>query len=119
MARKVTKIFLKGLGLFTLISAWVQQTGEIKTGVRKGTSGGTRSGYRIISSPTGSMEAVSHFRLPQKVDCRVSDKDMPEVESIIVETDDPEGPFGAKEIREAALIPTAVAIANAIYDPSE
>jgi xanthine dehydrogenase molybdenum-binding subunit len=38
------------------------------------------------------------------------------VHSIIVETDDPEGPFGAKGIGEPALVPTAPAIANAIYD---
>ncbi len=43
-------------------------------------------------------------------------KDMPEVESIIVETNDPVGPFGAKGIGEPTLIPTAPAIANAIED---
>jgi len=38
------------------------------------------------------------------------------VESILVETNDPQGPFGAKGMGEAALLPTAAAIANAIYD---
>ena len=33
-----------------------------------------------------------------------------------IETDDPEGPFGAKGIGEPGLVPTAPAIANAIYD---
>lgn len=43
--------------------------------------------------------------------------DMPdEVESIIVETNEPEGPFGAKEAAEGLVGPTAPAIANAIYD---
>jgi 4-hydroxybenzoyl-CoA reductase alpha subunit len=42
--------------------------------------------------------------------------DMPEIECIIVETDDPEGPFGAKGMAEPACIPTAPAIANAVYD---
>jgi 4-hydroxybenzoyl-CoA reductase subunit alpha len=42
--------------------------------------------------------------------------DIPEIESILVETIDPEGPFGAKGIAESALIPVAPAIANAIYD---
>ena len=40
----------------------------------------------------------------------------PEVESIIVESIDPEGPFGAKECSEGSLAATIPAIANAIYD---
>jgi CO/xanthine dehydrogenase Mo-binding subunit len=42
--------------------------------------------------------------------------DMPPIESIIIETDDPAGPFGAKGMAEPACIPTAPAIANAVYD---
>ena len=33
-----------------------------------------------------------------------------------IETDDPTGPFGAKGVGEPGLVPTAPAIANAIYD---
>jgi 4-hydroxybenzoyl-CoA reductase subunit alpha len=40
----------------------------------------------------------------------------PEVEPIIVESIDPEGPFGAKECSEGSLAATIPAIANAIYD---
>ena len=40
----------------------------------------------------------------------------PEVEPIIVESIDPEGPFGAKESSEGSLAATIPAIANAIYD---
>jgi 4-hydroxybenzoyl-CoA reductase alpha subunit len=42
--------------------------------------------------------------------------DMPPIETILIETDDPAGPFGAKGMSEAACIPTAPAIANAVYD---
>lgn len=42
--------------------------------------------------------------------------DMPEVESIIIEVEDPEGPYGAKGLGEHVLIPTAPAILNAIRD---
>jgi len=42
--------------------------------------------------------------------------DMPETKPIIVESDDPEGPFGAKEASEGVLIPTMPAIANAVYN---
>jgi len=40
----------------------------------------------------------------------------PDVEAIIVESVDPEGPFGAKEASEGSLAATIPAIANAIYD---
>lgn len=43
-------------------------------------------------------------------------RDVPVVEPIIVETVDPEGPFGAKGMGECSTVPTAPAIANAVYD---
>ncbi len=42
--------------------------------------------------------------------------DTPNIHSNIIETIDPEGPFGAKECGEGALHPVLPAIANAIYD---
>jgi CO/xanthine dehydrogenase Mo-binding subunit len=41
--------------------------------------------------------------------------DMPEVDSYLVESAEPSGPFGAKGVGEPALIPTAPAILNAIH----
>jgi hypothetical protein len=41
---------------------------------------------------------------------------MPEVETILVETHDPEGPYGAKEAGQGPLLPIMPAIANAIYN---
>lgn len=42
--------------------------------------------------------------------------DMPKIDTIFVETDDPNGPYGAKGLAEPALTPIAPAIANAIYN---
>jgi xanthine dehydrogenase molybdenum-binding subunit len=42
--------------------------------------------------------------------------DTPEMECIIVEAVDPTHPFGVKGVGETALVPTAAAIANAVYD---
>jgi CO/xanthine dehydrogenase Mo-binding subunit len=39
----------------------------------------------------------------------------PEIHTILVETDDPEGPFGAKEAGQGPLLPVIPAIANAVY----
>jgi 4-hydroxybenzoyl-CoA reductase alpha subunit len=43
-------------------------------------------------------------------------KDIPKITSLLIETIDPNGPFGAKGIGECAMVPTAPAIVNAIYD---
>ncbi len=40
---------------------------------------------------------------------------MPEVECIFVEEHQPEGPYGAKGVGEAALVPTAAAVAGALH----
>ena len=42
-------------------------------------------------------------------------KDMPEMEVIGVEVPDPHGPYGAKGVGEIGLVPTAGAVANALY----
>ncbi|MGQ9788474.1 MAG: xanthine dehydrogenase family protein molybdopterin-binding subunit [Candidatus Hadarchaeaceae archaeon] len=41
--------------------------------------------------------------------------DLPRIESIVVETFEPTGPFAAKGVGEPSLVPVAPAIANAIY----
>jgi xanthine dehydrogenase molybdenum-binding subunit len=40
---------------------------------------------------------------------------MPPVECILVEEPQPEGPYGAKGMGEAVLVPTAAALAGALY----
>ena len=51
----------------------------------------------------------ANYKVPRTVN-------IPPMESIFIETKDPQGPFGAKGMGEAALLPTSAAIANAIYD---
>jgi CO/xanthine dehydrogenase Mo-binding subunit len=54
---------------------------------------------------------------PSLLDYRIpTSLDTPELESFIVESMDPEGPYGAKEAGEGPLHPSIPAIANAIYD---
>jgi xanthine dehydrogenase molybdenum-binding subunit len=45
-------------------------------------------------------------------------RDVPEIQVILVEEPEPEGPFGAKGVGEIGLVPTAAAVANALarYD---
>ena len=51
----------------------------------------------------------ANYRLPRTMG-------MPPMASLLIETNDPEGPFGAKGMGEASLLPTSAAIANAIED---
>ena len=41
--------------------------------------------------------------------------DMPPVEAVFLEEADPQGPFGAKGLGEPPAVPTAAAVANAVY----
>jgi len=54
---------------------------------------------------------LAEYKIPTSLD-------MPPLESIIVESIEPHGPFGAKEVGEGAIMPTIPAILNAIYDAS-
>ena len=42
--------------------------------------------------------------------------DMPEVITELIESPDPNGPFGAKEVGQGPLLPIMPAVANAVYD---
>jgi CO/xanthine dehydrogenase Mo-binding subunit len=54
---------------------------------------------------------------PSLLDYRIpTSLDTPELSSLIIESVDPEGPYGAKEAGEGPLHPSIPAIANAIFD---
>ena len=54
---------------------------------------------------------------PNFLDYRTpSPKETPKIHPIIVETQDPEGPFGAKEAGEGPLLPILPAVANSLFD---
>jgi len=52
---------------------------------------------------------LAEYKIPTSLD-------MPPVKAIIVESNEPAGPFGAKEVGEGAIMPTIPAILNALYD---
>ncbi|AGL00671.1 xanthine dehydrogenase family protein molybdopterin-binding subunit [Desulfoscipio gibsoniae] len=65
----------------------------------------------IISTENGKMVAdgFDKYKIPSILD-------MPDNESLLVEEEDPTGPFGAKSVGESGIFLQAPAIANAIYD---
>lgn len=52
---------------------------------------------------------LTDFKIPLAVD-------LPPIKTIIVEPEDPVGPFGAKGVGQSCAVPVAPAIANAIFD---
>jgi CO/xanthine dehydrogenase Mo-binding subunit len=78
--------------------------GQIRGGVAMGV------GFALMEEYVpGQTESMKDYLIPT---CG----DMPEVIPIIVESEEPSGPFGAKGVGEPALIPTAPAIVNALAD---
>jgi 4-hydroxybenzoyl-CoA reductase subunit alpha len=75
------------------------------------------------------MEEQTFRRLPERLSSALVHKfpsmleyksptflDMPEIVTELVETPDPHGPFGAKEVGQGPLLPVMPALANAVYD---
>ena len=78
-------------------------------------------GEALFETHTFKPAAVGHgpgiHHGPSLLDYRMpTSLDTPELESLIVESVDPEGPYGAKEAGEGPLHPSVPAIANAIHD---
>ena len=52
---------------------------------------------------------LADYRIPTALD-------MPPIEAVVVESKEPNGPYGAKEVGEGGIMPTIPAILNAIHD---
>ena len=78
--------------------------GQIQGGVAMGL------GFALMEEfKPGVTSSMADYQIPTSLD-------MPEILPIIVEDEEPSGPFGAKGVGEPALIPTAPAILNGIAD---
>ncbi|MET7999419.1 molybdopterin cofactor-binding domain-containing protein [Nonomuraea glycinis] len=62
-----------------------------------------REGGRVVNA------AYVNYALPRAAD-------LPRIRPVIVEGDDPAGPYGAKSVGEMSIIPPGAAVVNAIYD---
>ena len=70
---------------------------------------------QVFKSADQGREGLHHA--PSLLDYRIpTSLDTPDITALIVESIDPEGPYGAKEAGEGPLHPSIPAIANAIFD---
>jgi CO/xanthine dehydrogenase Mo-binding subunit len=78
------------------------------------------SAYMGIAEALLENHDVNRFGLhagPSLLDYRIpTSVDTPELHALIVESLDPEGPYGAKEAGEGPLHPSVPAISNAVFD---
>jgi CO/xanthine dehydrogenase Mo-binding subunit len=78
------------------------------------------SAYMGLAEALLENHDVNRFGLhagPSLLDYRIpTSVDTPELHALIVESLDPEGPYGAKEAGEGPLHPSIPAISNAVFD---
>ena len=87
----------------------MQAEGQVEGAVTQG------MGYALTEELL--LDGVGRPLNPNFTDYKIfSAKDMPKLTTILVETDEPLGPFGAKSISEVPINGPAPAIANAIYN---
>lgn len=82
--------------------------GQIEGGVVQGLGQALMEEYITVDGHT-TTHGFAKYILPTSLD-------VPQINCVIVEDPDPESPLQAKGIGEPALVPTAPAIMNAIYD---
>jgi putative selenate reductase molybdopterin-binding subunit len=87
----------------------VQARGQLEGGIAQGI--GTTLFERMVIDGSGAVVNPSfrNYRIPAFAD-------IPRSEILLVETRDRYGPFGAKPLGEAPVIPVAPALGNALAD---
>jgi xanthine dehydrogenase molybdenum-binding subunit len=85
----------------------LQLEGQIEGSIHMGLGYALSEELVVVDSklPSTTMRSLGLLRA----------KDMPQVEIIFIEEHDPQGPFGAKGVGEIGLVPTAGAVAGALY----
>ncbi|MEG6522482.1 xanthine dehydrogenase family protein molybdopterin-binding subunit [Desulfotomaculum sp. 1211_IL3151] len=83
--------------------------GQLEGGLAMGLGYAISEEIKFDGKGTPLNDGFHKYMLPTAVD-------IPELKAIIVEANDPSGPFGAKGVGETGLIATAAAISNAVYD---
>ena len=83
--------------------------GQIEGSVYMGAAEVTMEEHRVNRYGLHAGPSLLDYRIPTSVDT-------PDIEALIVESLDPEGPYGAKEAGEGPLHSVIPAIANAVHD---
>ncbi len=87
----------------------VSVEGQIEGSVYMGAAEAVMEEHTTMENGLLAAPSLLDYRIPTALDT-------PEIEAMIVQSEDPMGPYGAKEAGEGPLHPAIPAIANAIFD---
>lgn len=90
--------------------------GQVEGSVYMGLGEALMEEQEFVRLPPRLSRALVH-RAPSMLEYKSpATVDMPQVETILVECPEPNGPFGAKEVGQGPLLPIPPAVANAVHD---
>ena len=114
-------------GLFDVEHVWIAH--DIGRAINPVLALGQIEGSVYMGLGEAMMEEQAFRRLPPRLSGALVHKmpsmleykspsfqDMPEITSYLIESPDPQGPFGAKEVGQGPLLPIIPALANAVFD---
>jgi len=108
--------FWSGLAMTPIQLHTLPEPNELKVLVAGQVEGGAYMGYgeavmeqQVFRKGLHKIPSLLDYKLPTTLDT-------PEIETILIEIPDREGPFGGKEAGQGPLNPAIPAIANAVYD---
>ena len=82
--------------------------GQIEGGVYMGWAEATIE-EQVFRKGLHKQPSLLEYKIPAA-------QDTPDIDTVMIESDDPEGPFGAKEVGQGPLAPVIPAVTNAVYD---
>ena len=82
--------------------------GQVYGGVTQGLGMGCYEGY-LFEGGRVANSSLADYRIPTALD-------VPAIDQVFIETEDPEGPFGSKGLGEIVMVPVLGAIGNAVAD---
>jgi 4-hydroxybenzoyl-CoA reductase subunit alpha len=90
--------------------------GQVEGSVYMGLSEALMEEQVFRRLPAKLSRALVH-KIPSLLEYKsITSLEMPEMDTVLIEDPDPNGPFGAKEVGQGPLLPVPPAVANAIYD---
>ena len=83
--------------------------GQMQGGATQGIGWALNEAYEYSSEGNLLNTSLLDYRMPTALD-------IPNIETVILETPNPNHPFGVRGVGESSILPAAGALANALYD---
>mgnify|MGYP003324880779 FL=1 len=84
-------------------------SGQIQGGVAQGVGWALSEAYQYEEAGKLLNTTLLDYRMPTSLD-------LPDIETVVLETPNPNHPFGVRGVGESSIMPPAGALANALYD---